>query len=343
LLPQNSPAASYYIVRHSTDGKSFDSGQYTTDTFANFTNLDNGPLDGGTTHYFTVSAGNENGISFPSEVVGVKIKQPNERKMLIVNGFDRLDNRINSVYHYSEDGLPPFENVSNEKNYAVIHGESVKNSQRGWCFDSASNEAITSEKINLNGYDAVDWYVGRESYADDTFSRSTDANHPLSEQAAVTNYLNAGGRMFISGTEIAWELDLDSWAAALNNTTVEDDAFLNDVLRTGYAEDDALTYNVISTSADGSPFNDVANFTIDDGYQGGYHAKYPDVFLPVNSSVGVFEYNGGTGGFAGILYHNQYQLVMIGFPFEVIVEDNIRTEIMSKILDWFDIDIGCSH
>ena len=51
----------------------------------------------------------------------------------------------------------------------------------------------------MNDYLIVDYILGEESTADETYSST--------EQTLISNYLKQGGRLFVSGAEIAWDLD----------------------------------------------------------------------------------------------------------------------------------------
>src|SRR6185503_11318765 len=76
-------------------------------------------------------------------------------------------------------------------------------------FDSASNEAVIAGQVSLSGYAAVIWMSGEESVADKTFDAT--------EQSLVNSYLNAGGKLFVSGSEIGFELEGSGVAPAFYN------------------------------------------------------------------------------------------------------------------------------
>src|SRR5207244_1319578 len=91
-------------------------------------------------------------------------------------------------------------------------------------FDSVQNDAIISGQVNLANYPVVIWLDGEESTADHSFDAT--------EQTLVTNYLNGGGKLFVSGSEIGWDL------VAQNNGS----SFYTNTLKTSYVADDAGTY-----------------------------------------------------------------------------------------------------
>ena len=102
----------------------------------------------------------------------------NTPKILIVNGFDRINGTTNSFDYIKE------------------HGRAIKSI--GYSFDATSNEAVINGNLILNDYLIVDWILGEEGSS----SYSFDAN----EQAKVTSFLKNGGRLFISGSEVGYDL-----------------------------------------------------------------------------------------------------------------------------------------
>lgn len=329
--------ATHYIVQTSPDRYSFDQGRITADSQAVFDNLERGE-----TWYFRISAVNAAGVSRPSEVVGVLLAPAAETRyrLLIVNGFDRVDNTVNSLHYYAQRGVPPFANRANERNYTAIHGEAVLASGRPWVFDSASSEAVANGLVSLENYDLVDWYTGREGSVDNTFSNGDNKTTTQSEQAVLMDYVEQGGALLVSGSEIAWELDLNSWGAAGNGTTAQDDLFLKDYLFVEFVHDDAGTDHISRTATGADLFPSVSMAALDDGFQGTYVNKYPDVISPVDGNGQVlFEYTGGQGGGAVSYYpltgDSPAGVLFMGFPFEIMEGDSVRADWIGDVLDLF--------
>ena len=78
------------------------------------------------------------------------------------------------------------------------HGKALADS--GYYFESTDNDNVVDGVITLSDYVGVDWILGRENTIDETFSSA--------EQTLVTNYLDAGGAMLITGEELGWDLEL---------------------------------------------------------------------------------------------------------------------------------------
>ncbi len=65
---------------------------------------------------------------------------------------------------------------------------------------------------------------------------------------------------------------------------------------------------------------------------------YPDVIIPEDTAVTALNYNGGIGGSAGIVFDKVFKVVNFGFPFEAITDVTVRQQIMSRILNFFELN-----
>ena len=189
---------------------------------------------------------------------------------------------------------------------------------------STSNEAVISGAVNLNDYDTVIWILGDESTADDTFNAT--------EQAKVTSFINAGGNLFLSGSEIGWDLDQQNNGRTFYETT----------LKANYVNDDANTNTATAVAAgifagmSSFVFSTGSSFSQLDGQM--YDVDYPDVIAPQAGAVSALTYSGGTGGTAAIQVAGtggKGSIVMFGFPFETITSAARRQTAMGRILDFF--------
>jgi N-acetylmuramoyl-L-alanine amidase len=262
-------AATGYKVYKSTDGKGFDNGTPVTGTSYTATGLTAGQV-----YYFRVSATNAGGESFPTETLAVSCYSNGPNPILIVNGFDRLDAAM-SVQEsdpYSTGILSRhYLWKMNSYDYIIAHAQAVK--AYGRDFDSCSNEAVRDGQVSLSSYPTVIWILGRESSADKTFDSA--------EQTAVQNYLAGGGKLFVSGSDIGYELDGSSVAPTFYHTQ----------LHATYVQDSAGTYDVVGAS--GSIF-DGLSFAFDNGSTI-YDVPSPDAISPTNGSQAALNYtNVGT-------------------------------------------------
>jgi len=255
--------------------------------------------------FFRVSAiGVVNGDtaeSFWSNPMGINSKGIGN--ILIVNGF----NRNYGSGSWQGEGNP----------FTVNYGLAF--TRCNLKFESVKNFLIEHNKINLNNYNAVFWYLGDESTKDETFSSV--------EQKKVKEYLENGGKLFVSGSEVGWDLGRP------NKSSVSDIYFYNNYLKAKYLEDDARSTNakgVIGGPFDGFDFNFGMTFTED----------YPDVIRNYKGSSLILKYSNGKG--AGIYYKGTFGsstktggIVYFGFPLESVADDSIFNAIVKKITELF--------
>ncbi|MBN1478242.1 hypothetical protein JXA47_15915, partial [Candidatus Sumerlaeota bacterium] len=251
--------------------------------------------------------------------------------ILIVNGFDRFDRTLNpresaaSGLGGPSGGGGTYDRVkprlSNSFDYVVQMAEAIRNHSSildslPRHFDSCQNEAITGGQVNLGDYDTVIWIVGEESTADSTFDPA--------EQTAVANFLAGGGDLFVSGSEIGWDLEAQGNGLPFYQST----------LRSDHVADDAGTYSITGGSG---IFSGIGAFTFDNGSLF-YDPDFPDTLQGINGSVVCLTYSGGAG--AGLQWPSGTtpgtgRIVMLGFPFETITSASVRAAMMSEVLDFF--------
>jgi hypothetical protein len=301
-------AATGYRVYTSTNGIGWSNGvPVSSGTEAVIDGLSAGEL-----LFVRVTATNAGGESLPTETLAVQVGD--DAEVLLVNGFDRLNGTMAPLEDDPVEGL----NVRmlldrmNSYDYVIQHGEAID----GYAFDSASNEAVQTGVVDLSDYAVVDWILGEESYDDETLSSV--------EQALLEAYLDSGRALFISGSEIAW--DLDNLGSAVDRT------FYNHYLRADYASDDATTYEVAAVP--GSAFAGLTPFRFD--ALGMYDPDYPDQLSPSHGSTEALRYLGGDNGIAALQYADGCERVItLGFPFETI-ELGRRSTVMSHAMSFLD-------
>jgi hypothetical protein len=272
----------------------------------------------GETRYFRVAATNAGGESTPSEVLAVRRPATGVADILIVNGNDRLRRQINATQTFSHPPAYAGDTIerqtwprANSFDYVVQHAEAL--AVNGYGFSSCSNEAVIDNDVVLDDYDIAVWILGRESVEDETFG--------VVEQANVTSFLNNGGALFTSGSELGYDLVAQGGGAT----------FLQDTLRTLYSADDAGTYNV--TPAAGGILDGLAGFNFNPGSGAPYDVAYPDVLAAGTDAQVCLEYAGGAA--AGIEYTGViYNTVTFGFPFETITSESMRADVMQRVIEF---------
>ncbi len=229
---------------------------------------------------------------------------------LIVDGYDRVSTDLgwNLPYHsltsYYGNALP---------------GE--------WGYTSCDNQAVIDGDIALSNYDCVLWFCGDESVSNETFSSP--------EQAMVKTYLENGGHLFVSGSEIGYDLSYKG--------TSSDVSFYHNYLKTKYLGDDSNDLSVYGTSD--TQFEGIS-FTYG-GPSAVYQEDYPDMIYSINGSKVILLYSKYSR--AGIAYIGSFgtsldtgKVISLGFPFETIEDSSKRNELMGKIIQLFESDFEVS-
>ena len=309
-------SADSYVVYLSDDGKNFDNGTAVNGLSTTF----NG-LTPGTIRYVKVKAQNAGGLSLDSETLAARISYSDEARVLVINGFDRL-NSGQLIYQNMPDigGFVDrmYLKQMNTFDYIIQHGQAINESGVG--FDSISNELIEDDVFNLDPaqHTALFWILGEESSLGETLNSA--------EQNALNTYLNAGGKLFISGAEIAWDLDYLGSAA--------DQAFYHDTLFTGYAADDANTY--VANGVAGSPLANISGLEFDDGTGETYQVEFADVLTPLSTANSCLQYLGNQSA-CTYVDTGTYQVIHLGFPFETTTSELIRNDLMAETMNYFAI------
>ncbi len=302
-------AATGYKVYISTNGRSFANGISVSGTSYTFSGVAN------TTYYFKIAATNPGGESFTSSVVAARTPAEDSRVgYLIVDGFDRLDR---SALILQNEGAVlgnvkrMFLERMNRFDYMIEHAEGLANCSIS--FDGCQNEAVSSGNIALNGYSGIDWFTGEES--------TVDGSLDSTEKVMLKTYLDNGGSLILSGSEIGWDIG----RAASPNADL---AFYNNYLKATYADDDANTYNFLGTPA----FFGGQNGTFDNSTNGYYDVDSPDrITASVGSSV-ILNYIGGTADGAAVGFLGNYRLVYFAFPLEAITSASVRNNLMCNAI-----------
>lgn len=260
-----------------------------------------------TTYYFLVRALNGTVESSASCIFPLRLST-GARKALIVNGYDRWINKTES------SGLP----------HTFLPRYSTALAGASYAFDTVDNLRVADQTVALNGYTNVWWMLGDESTADEAFG--------YQEQLRIQDYLAAGGKLFISGAEIVW--DLGNKANQIN-----DSAFVTNYLRGGYASDGASGNGYTFAGIASTPFAGLSG-AFDNGSGGTFAVTTPDVLTPLTGATAVLRY--GTGTTAAVMRQGLFgsgtvpgTLIFAGFPFETVTTAANRQAIVNAATSVF--------
>lgn len=307
--------ATGYVIYESSNGYGFGNPIILGDTLS--TTVSGVPV--GQTRYYRIAATNDGGESMPSEVLAVRRPGEGTAPVVIVNGFDRLRRQQNPTQWIGNTIERQIWRRTNSYDYVVQHAEALADAGVG--FGTCANEAVIDGSLALGDYDIAVWILGAESVEDSTFNSS--------EQTRVTNFLNDGGALFVSGAEIGYDLIGQGHGVT----------FLQSTLQTGYSTDDAGTDAV--TGASSGILSDVGPFDFDPANGAPYIVYAPDVLTAQSDALACLNYVGGSGGVAGVQYTGAvYNAVVFGFPFETITSAAVRADIMLRVINFLETATG---
>lgn len=303
-----------YYAQFSEDGINF-----SDDTLINLLNPVFDTDYSGFVIYARIRASDGEYFSDPSEVLAASIwGLPGE--ILIVNGFDRPSS-------------------GNTRNFVIQHAEAISNSL--YCFSSCTNEAMTDSLLDLVYYVAIDYILGEESSINESLNSE--------EQQIIANFLDNGKRLFISGSEIGWDLD--------HLGSASDRSFYNNYLKAEYVMD--APGNLASTYYKMEPVSSewlyyMDSVVYDNGTHGTYNVAYPDVINGINGSQEFVYYSGLVSQFGGISFTGEFpsgfvegKLVYLAIPFETIYPESSRNNLMVSVLAYLlgtsDVSENCEE
>ena len=227
-------------------------------------------------------------------------------KVLIVDGFDRTTGSYTGSTHAFVTGY--FKSLRNKASLQI---------------SSVANEKVEDGTVALGNYNMVVWFVGDESGADIVLSTT--------EKAAIANFLGGGGKLIISGSEIAYNTGRRGAAAY-------DSLFMVNYLKAAYVADGASTYTPATGTA-GTPF---AGLTIPFGIT--YPEDFPDAISPAGGAISIFNYSVAPNQ-GGVAYKGNFgagtvpgALVYLSFTLETAA-DTSMTSFMGKALAYFDVPV----
>ncbi|MCD6374758.1 MAG: T9SS type A sorting domain-containing protein [Caldisericaceae bacterium] len=293
-----------YEIFVSTDGQNFQSLKTSA---SNEIVIDS--LMENTLYFVKVRSFNSHGSSAFSSVLVASTS--NSRPILLVDGFERNDQGHNTF------------------DYLIQHGRAFFNN--GQTIASATNDALIQSVCQPDSFAIIDWMCGDESQADFTLNAS--------EKEIVKHFLENGGNLFISGSEIGYDL--------VELGSQDDRDFYTNYLKAEYVDDAPLgkrkTYYTLEGMS-GTIFETADIFDFDNGGHGAYDVDWPDAILPADgASLGLkFKDVDQSNGGACIYYqgtfgssHNESRLIYLTVPFETIVQESARNNLAGIILNYF--------
>jgi len=331
-------AATSYKVYTSPDGFAWSNGVAVTDTSYTLTGLTPGQLI-----FARVTGVNTGGESPPSPTLGARVAADGQARILLVEAYRRNDGSNDvwqddgiSMGDTAETGpsLRMYKDRANRQDYAIQHGFAMSQT-----FDSVTRSMLptgiaSTTAVSLSDYGAVYWMAGEESSPEEAIPvNAPEIALSATEQTLLADFLNRGGALFISGSEIG----LDLVARGLGAD------FYANVLKAHYQGSNAFKRNTQPypnkvIASPGGLFNGLDPFTFDNGSGETYYADRVDYFLPSTEdprAQSALLYQAGIGH-AALTWDSGgcSRLVYMAFPFETINTAATREQVMARIQDF---------
>jgi hypothetical protein len=164
----------------------------------------------------------------------------------------------------------------------------------------------------LQSYKIVIWLTGNDYL---TTLNSTD-------QANLQTFLDNGGRLFISGQDIGYDIGTTS--------------FYQNYLHANYIRDDVNLYTLNGVSGD--PITSGINIISIAGGDGANNQGFPSEISPYDIFATPIFYYEGDGAGALRVDTGTYRVVYFAFGFEAINDQWDRAYLMYRIINWLDIE-----
>ena len=248
--------------------------------------------------YFKLTGVKEGIEGAPSDIY---VAKKGAKKVLVVDGFDR----------YGSSASYSWKNRTHNLSGTYVEALSEAGD---FAISTTCNEAVEQERIKLGDFDMVFWLLGDEYTTCETFSGT--------EQQRVMDYLEAGGKLFVSGSEIGADL--------FYSGSDSDKAFYKNYLKA------AITHNGISEGqipAKGIEYDDFEGFELNFGEV--YPDEKPDEIKGTGGSEVLLQYR--TQGNAAIGYHGNFgesqtegALLYLGFALETVADKKQLNTFVAK-------------
>jgi hypothetical protein len=323
-----------------------------------------------TIYRFKIVAVNKGGRSFPSEILSVGIGSKASRMALVVNAFDRISGPaivdegdfagiaywedqgvadkqeigfVGQVYDYDrrspwlDDDSPGWGASDadwegrvipgNTFDFPFIHGQSIL--ANGLSFTSMSDEVFEKESHIIKDYDLLDIIFGEEKTSKHFKSGRNDfVVFTPDMMNSISETLGREIPVFLSGAYIGSDFieNKDSLAIQFAKKS------LHYIWRSNHADKGGW---VKGTDNQGGQW--AGNWTYNAGYHPHhYRVEAPDAIEVADKWAACILRYKKSGSSAGIAFQKGMSKgVVLGFPFESILSEKARNEMMANILRYF--------
>ena len=366
-LEPTAVSKSYKIYTRIENG-GFDNGREVNEPSYLFKDLKPGVI-----YSFKVTAMNEGGESFPSEILACSLPTDNQKPVLIVNAFDRIcgpatfDNGKEAGFRMGEDeGVAyktdlgyigeqyDFDRKSPWKDddasgWGSSHADQETRVVQGNSFDyplvhgqSFRNNGLGFISMSDEAFEQKNWNATDFSALDIIFGeeKTTKPLYGLQKKdfTLFTPEMRQAISEYTSGEKAKLFL-----SGAYIGTDLD---LCGDTLARHFASE-VLHYRLMTNHASKSgsvyPVNAVADqfpgkyLFVQDYNPGIYKVESPDAIEPKGENAKVLFRYKGDNKTAGVCFDGNYHSVILGFPFETITTDKQRDELVGHILKYWGL------
>lgn len=337
-----------YVVYTAREGRGFDNGVVVNSTAYTF------DAEPGVRYDFKVTAINAGGESFATPVVSALFQSSEAKTVLVVNGFDRLsapqviDNAHQQGFDLNADmgvsrGLTMWNGLQtcfdrrqmgiegpgglgyggedmagtfvagNDFTYMTTHTAAIASTKR-YNVVSCTRDAVENGLISLADYECTDLILGLQRYT--PYAVQYYKTFDQQWQNRLRTYAQQGGRLLVSGSYIGSDMGEES-----------ERQFLASVLHTDYNAGDSIT---TADTLHGLGINFSIVRKPNDKH---YAASHVEILHPQAPAFCAMQYADGTS--AAVAYDGATsKCFVMGFPFECITSEAIRSSLMQGILQF---------
>ncbi|GHT10045.1 xanthan lyase [Bacteroidia bacterium] len=365
MEPTSAPTG--YIVYTALGDNDFDNGVFVRDKRTTLS------VEKDKLYRFKITAVNDGGESFPSEILSVCRKSDEKGLVLIVNGFDRVSAPDSFAAKDSIAGFLDFldHGVPDKVQYNFIGSQYEFRRKIPWMDDDASgfgssNANYETSLIAGNTFDYP--YIHGKSIVDAGYSFvSASSEAIMNGQIALNDYrltdLILGkqkqtriGRGAFPSRFKTFPDDLQAKITAYcrqggnifvsgafvatdlwdnGEAKASDKAFVQDILKYTWRTGHAAVTGKVKSVV--SPFTQFAgNYQFYHQLNPVFYAvESPDAIEPAGKdSYTIFRYSENNLS-AGVAYSGDYKTCILGFPFETLQKESSRNELMKQLLEFF--------
>lgn len=367
LLEPTAVAKTYKVYTRIENG-GFDNGVEVSEPTYLYQNLTPGVI-----YSFKITALNEGGESFPSEILACSLPTNNQKPALIVNAFDRIcgpaafDNGKYAGFLTSED-----EGVADKSDIGFVGEQYDFDRKSPWKDDDAcgfgssySDQETRVVSGNTFDYPLVHGRAFREngmgfiSMSDEAFAQKNWEKDDFSaldvifgEEKTTNRFYGFKKKDFTVFTPEMRQA-ISEYVSGENAKLLLTGAYIGadldlcgDTLARNFAAN-VLHYRFMTNHASKSgkvyPVNALRGdfrqkYQFEQGFNPDiYKVESPDAIEPKGEGAKVLFRYQDDNKTAGVCFNGSYQSVILGFPFETITTERQRNELMGEILKYWKL------